>query len=159
MTPLDHFHPAVVHFPIALLLTGSVVALVQLYRSGPLDLRVTAWVLLAVGGLGAIGAVVTGLFAQSALPPDAPYRSTLNWHIGPGLLQLVIYGGLLYWGWLYRGYANARRAAAGRTEIDLLDDRRARPWVTLLLLLGMAAVALTGWNGGLLVYQWAVNVG
>lgn len=160
MNLLDHLHPAVVHFPIALLLTGSLVALIQLYRPLRTDLRVTAWVLLVIGFLGDIVATVTGLFAQSTLPPDAPYRSTLNWHIGIGLVQLVIYGGLLYWGWIFRGERRRKaRAAAGRLEVDLLDDRRARPWVTLLLLLGMAAVALTGWNGGLLVYQWAVNVG
>jgi uncharacterized membrane protein len=41
---------------------------------------------------------------------------------------------------------------------DLLDDPAARPWITVLLLSGMMLIAATGWNGGILVYQWGVNV-
>ena len=160
MTLLEHLHPSTVHFPIALLLVGSLAALLHPVRPLGIDLRLTAWLLLGLGWLGAAAAVLTGLLAQADLPPDAPYRAVLNWHIGSGLAQLVIYGILLYQGWLYRSARTRRaRAAAGKVSDDLLDDHGARWWVTLLLAAGMLAVAATGWNGGILVYEWAVNVG
>ncbi len=163
MNFLTHLHPAVVHFPIALLLLGSAVAFINLY--GPsrvrarLDLLRTAWFLLGLGWLAALAAVLSGLLAQSALPPEAPYRSVLNWHIATGLGQLVLFGFLLYRGWLFYGAkASRQRAAKNNGAADLLDDPTAHLWVTLVLLLGIALVAATGWNGGILVYEWGVNV-
>lgn len=159
MILFEHLHPALVHFPIALLLVGSVVALAYQYRLTPRTLRPAAWLMLACGWVGGIAAILTGLVAQSGLPPDAPYSMVLNWHIGTGLAQLVLYGFLLYRGWLYQT-ARARQARARQSRMaeDLLDDPAARPWITVLLLSGMMLIAATGWNGGILVYQWGVNV-
>ena len=160
MLLLEHLHPATVHFPLALLLVGSLLALVQLYRRPRVDLRWTIWFLLIVGWLGVIAAVLTGLLAQSNLPPDAPYRDVLNWHIGAGLAQLVVYGILLYRGWIYRTVkARKARAAKGQLYEDLLDDPSARNWIAVLLVVGMVLLVVTGWNGGILVYTWGVNVG
>ena len=80
------------HFPIALLLLGSALTLLHLLRRAPLDLKVTVWLLLSLGWLGGAVAVLTGLLAQVNLPPDAPYRTVLNFHIGAGLAVLVVYG-------------------------------------------------------------------
>lgn len=151
MNLLDHLHPAVVHFPIALLLLGSVLALVQLYGWVRFDLRVTIWVLLGAGWLGGLAAVLSGLLAQANLPPDAPYRGVLNWHIGTGVALLVVYGVLLYQAWL-------GRPGRGSRAHDLLAEPRSRLWVTALLATGIVLIVATGWNGGLLVYRWAVNV-
>jgi uncharacterized membrane protein len=186
MDLLTHLHPAVVHFPIALLLLGSVVALVHLL--GPraarqwLDLRRTAWFLLGLGWLATIPAVLSGLLAQSPLPPDAPYRGVLNWHTATGLGLLVLYGLLLYRGWIFQGAKarKARQAAAikrgalpggqagghkdaehGRTQeevADLLDNPSSRAWLAVVLCAGIALILATGWNGGNLVYEWGVNV-
>jgi uncharacterized membrane protein len=166
MNLLTHLHPAVVHFPIALLLLGSAVALAHLYRIGgqnvPLDLRRTAWFLLGVGWLATIPAVLSGLLAQSPLPPDAPYRTVLNWHTATGLGVLVIYGLLLYQGWIFRGTkarkARAARGSQNREVVDLFDNPSSRIWLTVVLLAGMAVIFATGWNGGILVYEWGVNV-
>jgi uncharacterized membrane protein len=159
MTLFEHLHPATVHFPIALLLVGSVAALAYPFRPFGLDLRMFAWLLLGLGWFGALVAILTGLVAQSGLPPEAPYRDVLNWHIGGGVAQLILYGLLLYMGWIYRSArARKRRAAAGRTGDDLLDDPSARWWVTLLLVAGALSVLATGWNGGILVYEWGVGV-
>ena len=104
--------------------------------------------------------MLTGLFAQSNLPPDAPYRDILNWHIGVGLGQLVVYGLVIYQGWLFRApRRQQQRAARGDASTDILDSTPARPWITALLLFGMFLVVATGWNGGVLVYEWGVNVG
>ncbi len=159
MSWFQHLHPATIHFPIALLLLGSVLAIYYIWRPDMVQLRWTAWLLLALGWVGGVAAVLTGLFAQSNLPPDAPYRDVLNWHIAVGLGQLVVYGLVLYQGWLYRSARRQKqRAARGDVSVDLLDSAPSRLWVTAALLFGMLLVAATGWNGGVLVYEWGVNV-
>jgi len=159
MSILTHLHPATVHFPIALLLLGSLLALVHLFRRPRADLRLTVWLLLGLGWLGGAVAVLTGLLAQIDLPPDAPYRTVLNFHIGAGLAVLVLYGFLLYRGWLFRS-ARARkvREKRGDPTADLLDDTGARVWIAAVVVLGALLIVATGWYGGQLVYQFGVNV-
>ncbi|MCC6168783.1 MAG: DUF2231 domain-containing protein [Caldilineaceae bacterium] len=151
---LETLHPPVVHFPIALLLLGSAAALLDLAGVRRAELRVLAWWPLRLGWLGAGAAVLTGLLAQSGLPPRPPYSTALNWHIGSGLTILLVYGTLLYRQWLW----SAKRRRRGPAPDDLLDAPGARVWVIALLVLGMALVALSGWLGGELVYTWGVNV-
>lgn len=166
MNPLTHLHPSIIHFPIALLLLGSVTALAHLYGLGRfipyVDPRRTAWLLLLLGWVATLPAILSGLLAQSGLPPDAPYRQTLNWHIGTAVALALLYGFVLYRAWLFGGdkarKARARAGADPNASADLLDQPGARLWLTLALLAGMALVVATGFNGGQLVYEWAVNV-
>jgi uncharacterized membrane protein len=146
-------HPATVHFPIALLLVGSLAGLLYLWWDQRPELRVLTWWLLMLGWAGAGVAALTGLLAQGNLPPQAPYSFVLNGHISSGLALIVVYAALFYRVWLHR---NRRRAT---DSADLLDVPSARLWLTLLLLLGMALVVIGGWLGGQLVYTWGVNVG
>ena len=148
-------HPAVVHFPIALLLLGSATALLYMFGLRRTELVFCTWWLLLLGWIGALVAILSGLLAQSGLPPQAPYRSTLNWHIGTGMALAAVYGTLLYLWWLRR----PRQGALPPASPALLDDPKARGWVTVLLVLGMLLVVASGWNGGRLVYAWGVNVG
>ena len=168
MSLLTHLHPAIVHFPIALLLLGSVTGLVHLYRPSAfmqhIDLRRTTWFLLGLGWIAVVPAVLSGLLAQSPLPPDAPYRVVLNWHTATGLGLLVLYGLLFYQAWIFQG-AKARKRRAAKKEggsaqevVDLLDNPSSRLWLTAALLGGILLTFSTGWNGGLLVYEWGVNV-
>jgi uncharacterized membrane protein len=123
------------------------------------DLKPMIWLLLVIGWVGGVVAVLTGLLAQANLPPDAPYRTVLNFHIGAGLAVLVLYAILLYRGWLYRGVkAQKRRQQRGVTASDLLDDGSARWWVATIVVLGAIMIVLTGWYGGQLVYTFGVNV-
>ena len=145
-------HPATVHFPIALLVVGSVAGLLYLWWRQRSEFRVLTWWLLPLGWIGAGVAALTGLLAQGNLPPQAPYTATLNSHITSGLLLIVVYGMIFYRAWLHR---NRRRTT---DPADLLDVSAARPLLTVLLLLGMALVAIGGWLGGELVYTWGVNV-
>jgi uncharacterized membrane protein len=174
MNLLTHLHPAIVHFPIALLLLGSAIALAHLYHLGGqgsrIDLRRTAWLLIGLGWLATIPAILSGLLAQASLPPDAPYRNVLNWHTATGIALLVFYGLLLYKAWIFQG-AKARKARAarqrgvGRRDVgqeaevaDLLDNPSSQMWLTVALFGGIALIVATGWNGGILVYEWGVNV-
>lgn len=147
-------HAAIIHFPIALLLLGSVCALVYVYGLRRPELATGAWWLLFLGWIGTLAAILSGLLAQSGLPPRAPYSAVLNWHIGTGMAVALLYAVLLYLHWLRRPRASRRAQSP-----PWLDDSGARIWITVLLLLGMLLVAATGWNGGRLVYEWGVNVG
>lgn len=146
-------HPATVHFPIALLLVGSLAGLLYLWWQPRPEFRVLTWWLLALGWVGAGVAALTGLLAQGGLPPQAPHTPTLNGHITASLALMLLYAVLFYRVWLFR---NRRRPT---DPADLLDVAGARGWITLLLLGGMALVAIGGWLGGELVYTWGVNVG
>ncbi len=156
---LQHLHPSTVHFPIALLLLGSGLTLLQLWRRAPVDLKLTIWLLFGLGWIGGAVAVLTGLLAQANLPPDAAYRPVLNFHIGAGLAVLAVYGFLLYRGWLYHGAkAQRMRRQRGVATVDLLDDAAARGWIAPLVVVGALLIVTTGWFGGQLVYQFGVNV-
>lgn len=160
---LLNIHPATVHFPIAFLLLASGAGLLHLYWR-PLDvLRSLTWWPMLLGWLGTLVAMLTGLLSQSGLPPQAPYRAILNWHITTGLALWVLYGMLLYWQWLCLKSPTRRQRSAKQTSAvpppsDLLQQTQARLRVTLLLLMGITLVLASGWNGGKLVYTWGVNV-
>lgn len=146
-------HPATIHFPIALLLVGNLAGLLYLWWRPRPEFRVLTWWLLMLGWISTGVASFTGLLAQGNLPPQSPYSGVLNSHITSGLALLVLYAILFYRVWLHR---NRRRPT---DPADLLDVPAARPWLTLLLLLGIVIVIIGGWLGGELVYTWGVNVG
>lgn len=155
-----HIHPATVHFPIALLLLAAGAGLLYLHWRRHAVLRVLTWWPLLLGWLGNGVAILTGLLAQSGLPPQAPYRGTLNWHITSGLALWAVAGLLLYRWWLHGKMA--KRPPLRKTQslptIELLDEPHARAWLTATLLLLIALIFASGWNGGQLVYTWGVNV-
>jgi uncharacterized membrane protein len=149
---LPDVHPFVVHFPIALLILGSGAGLLYLFWRPADYLRTLTWIPLFLGWLGAILAVLTGLYAQSGLPPQAPYRPLLDRHVYTGFGVAILYAAPLYRHWLY-----ARREGK-RTGRDLLDEPGARYLLTAVFVLGLTLVVLTGLYGGQLVHQWGVNV-
>jgi uncharacterized membrane protein len=154
-----HLHPATVHFPIALLSLATIASLLYLYWQTRPVLLVLTWWPMFWGWLGAIVAILTGLWAQSGLPPTAPYRTVLNWHISTGLALLVVYGVLLYQRWVYNSVrARKARTRRGIDNSELLEDAQAKGWISLLLLIGLLLIVASGWNGGKLVYEWGVNV-
>lgn len=159
MTPLDHLHPATVHFPIALLLAASATGLLYIFWRPRADLRIVTWWGVIAGWLAAVAALFSGVFAQRNLPPDAPFRSVLNWHISAGVATLIVYGVVLYLRWLHQSErARQQREKSGRNYADILDDPQRRSVIVLLLIAGAVCVLLSGWNGGQLVYVWGVNV-
>ena len=134
-------HPAVVHFPIVLLLGGSAAGLLYLAGVRRTDLRVLTWWPLRLGWIGGAVAMLTGLLAQSGLPPQAPYTNILNSHIGVSWAVLVVYAGILYRQWLF---GNKRRAD---DPDDLLDVTAARGWLAAALIAGSLLVVVGGWLG------------
>jgi uncharacterized membrane protein len=136
-------HPRFVHFPIALLFTGSVIALVYLLGFRRAQLPVVAWSTLFLGWLALFAAILTGLVDQNRASQDEAVVSVLNPHIAIGFGLVIVYGLLLY-----------ERLRVPEV-LDLLDKR----WrLLLLLVLGTLFLLLEGWLGGRLVYDLGVGV-
>lgn len=144
MSILDPLHPRFVHFPLALLATGSVVALVYLLGWRRTALPVVAWAMLFLGWLGIFPTILSGLIDRNRAPDDPAVIAALNPHIAVGFGLLIVYGWLLY---------ERLRSPA------VLDQPKRRALLIGLLLAGLALLLVEGWSGGRLVYDLGVGVG
>ena len=149
-TSLTSFHPAVVHFPIALLFTAAALDLLSLFIRRYMWMDRAATSLHLLGTLGAGLAYLSGLRAAGALAsiPAAAVDEMLDHR------ELAVY---------------TIAAAAGTTVIRLLVTRLSRfdnqihlgffRLVALVLALGtVGLLALTADHGGGLVYQHGLGV-
>ncbi len=142
LTTLAPFHPRFVHFPIALCLVGAIFIALGLIRHRE------RWVgygqiSLLLGWLGVMAAVITGLIDQSGAPDEARSWPMINQHITAGIALLIAVGLALYW-----PLRNKR----------LFSEGRARWGFLALLLVIVALVAIEGWLGGKLVYDYGVGI-
>lgn len=148
MIPIpDPLHPAVVHFPIVLLLAGAGVAVVAVFVRR-WHLPVLAAIVLAAGAAGSVVATVTGgreeeLVGELSGAAETVLEEHEEW--GETTRNLAVVTALL------------AIAAAATTNV-----RFAGRWlsvVTALLALAAAyAVAETGHYGGRLVYRHGVGI-
>lgn len=136
-------HPRVVHFPVALLATGGLIALAYLLGWRREGLSSVVWVTLFLGWISLFAAILTGLIDQNRAGQVEGAAAILNPHIAAGFALLVVYGLVLY--------ERLRSPQA-------LDDRRLRWRLLALLLLGIALLLIEGWLGGRLVYDLGVGV-
>lgn len=140
--PMYALHPAVVHFPIALLLLNLVLTLRHLRRPDPFGER-AAYGALVLGWWGTLAAVASGILAAAlAWPVEPGVLTFLNSHAVLGFALLVVYG---------------RALLRRRREPDVLAGPGRRPYL-LLLLLGAGLLLLDGWIGGHMVYRLGVGV-
>lgn len=135
-------HPAVIHFPIALLLVNGALTLLYLRRNDPF-LERSAYGALVLGWWGAFAAIASGLVAVALIwPLQDQHLDWINAHAVLGALVLGVYG---------------RALLLRRRDKDVLHSAQRRTYLALVLV-GALLVATSGWTGGHLVYQLGLGV-
>jgi uncharacterized membrane protein len=135
LPPLYLMHPPVVHFPIALLTVGWVVALLGRRREAAA--QAASWLLWA-GTLSAWAALGLGLLAEKTAPHVPPAWQTLNRHETLAYWTVGLFTALSLWRW-----------------------RLGRKAETLFLAAWLAACGVllaTGYEGGELVFTHGMGV-
>jgi uncharacterized membrane protein len=144
MSPLPGWHPLVVHFPIALVLSSTALLLAaRLLRSESLAASaatVGTWN-LCLGTAAALFALATGLSAVLDLDVSTAARQAISLHLKWAMLTTLLLVLLAVW----RGAGSASRS---------------RPsWIFLILLIAAsAALSFTGYRGSKNVYEYGVGV-
>jgi len=144
MTHSLPWHPLIVHFPLALVLTAALALwLARLLPGGRVAARLSlvgTWNLVA-GAVAAIFALGSGLVALGALHLGPPARQAAALHAKWAMFASF----LLLLAAVWRGAGN---------------DPDARPGWAFLVLLSLAAGALivTGFHGGENVYVYGMGV-
>jgi uncharacterized membrane protein len=138
------WHPMVVHFPLALVITGtsSLAASRLLPRADHAAALATVgtWN-LCLGAVAAMFALGTGLAAAVGLQVQASAHQAISVHLKWAIFTSLVLVMLAVW----RGAGNAQ------------DSRPS--WLFLTLLLGAtAALTVTGYRGGVNVYRFGVGV-
>jgi uncharacterized membrane protein len=138
---MPDIHPFLVHFPIALYLTGLFLDLLGVVRRDPAPLR-AGWYLLAASCMGCILAVGSGLLAKGAVDVRGPALESFALHE-----QLALATGagvclLFYWRLTYRG--------------DIPVSHRNLYLLAALITAGL--MVSTGLLGGILVFEHGIGV-
>jgi uncharacterized membrane protein len=134
-------HPAIVHFPVALLSLAAFFAVISLFKKREFFKEIAFWNLLA-GVIGAIAAVLTGLIEEQSLVHNDAIHQLLEKHELNGFAILVLSFSLLTWIWV-------RKTKVGRREYMV--------WV-FCLVLGTGMVFYQGWLGGKMVFEQGAGV-
>lgn len=134
-------HPPIVHFPIALLFSAAIFALLSLFAKRELFKEIVFWNLL-FGVISAIAAVLTGLLAEQNLIHNEEIHELLEKHEFNGFAIAIAFLILLSWLWI-------RKNKFGKREYIT--------WV-ILLVFGAAMITYQGWLGGEMVFQQGAGV-
>jgi uncharacterized membrane protein len=144
MSPSPNWHPLVVHFPIALILSATALLLAaRLLRSEALAASaatVGTWN-LCLGAAAALFALATGLSAVLDLDVSTAARQAISLHLKWAMLTTLLLVLLAVW----RGAGSAARS---------------RPsWVFLIVLFAAsAALSFTAYRGGKNVFEYGIGV-
>jgi nitrite reductase/ring-hydroxylating ferredoxin subunit/uncharacterized membrane protein len=133
-------HAAVVHFPIALF-TLSVLLDVGSYFGGGNALVRGALYTLGVGLIGAAAAAVPGMVDYGSIRLDHPARATARWHLALNVVAVGLFAASLMTRW-------------GRP-----DALRTPPVSLALSVIGFALIGVSGYLGGVLVFDDGIGVG
>lgn len=143
MLDLTHLHPMIVHFPIALSLVGFLSDAIGLILKKDFYNK-AGFYLLILGTLGVIAAYLSGNYAGDGVTEVGALKQALETHENTATLTL----------WLISGAAFIRIALVlFKKYVGIYR------WIAFLILfLGIASIARTGYYGGELVYKHAAGV-
>lgn len=134
-------HPAIVHFPVALITIAALFGAISLFIKQELFKEIAFWNLL-LGVIGSIAAVLTGLIEEQNLAHNDEIHQVLIKHKFTGFGILILSFVLLIWIWV-------RKKRIGNGEYIA--------WV-LFLVLGTAAAFYQGYLGGKMVFEQGAGV-
>lgn len=134
-------HPAIAHFPVALVSIAAVFAVISLFAKKEFFKEVAFWNLL-FGVIGAITAVLTGLIEEQNLVHNEEIHEILVKHKFSGFVILILSFGLLTWVWV-------RKNKFRKNEYIL--------WV-FFLLIATAVIFYQGFLGGKMVFEQGAGV-
>ncbi|MBA3947356.1 MAG: hypothetical protein H0X37_22710 [Herpetosiphonaceae bacterium] len=138
---LRELHPALIHFPIALLLTGIALTVLYLRRPDPI-LERSAYGALVLGWWGTAAGICTGLVAAAVQWPfEATTLNWINWHALTSFALL---------------FSTGQAVLLRKRHPDLLLQSGRRRYLVLLALSALLVV-VSGWLGGHLVYELKVG--
>ena len=144
MTGGPEWHPMVVHFPLALVVTGAIFLLAARLLPQPRQSATLATVgtwNLCLGAIAALVALGTGLAAMLGLNVDVAARQAISLHVKWAIFTTLVLVLLAVW----RGAGTAQES---------------RPsWIFVAVLsAATAALIFTGYRGGENVYRYGVGV-
>lgn len=143
-------HPMLVHFPIALLLTGVVVRFASLWsaKSPRLSFLLPAsWMILTLGVIAAWAAIIAGEFAQDIVKPTLPNVTVLDEHQEHAYITAFGFTLGLFIDW---------------TRSFLINNLKKKGWIVkkglviviwFAYLFSLTNLIITGFYGGALVYE------
>lgn len=143
MIDLNHLHPMIVHFPIALLMVGFLADLLGITLKKEFFNR-AGYYLLILGTIGVIAAYFSGEFAGDGVVEAGALGQALETHESAALISL----------WLMVGTALVRIGAVIFNRYNGII----RIIAILLFFVGILSIARTGYYGGELVYKHAAGV-
>jgi uncharacterized membrane protein len=107
------------------------------------SLRFSAWLLLALGAIGAIASTVSGLVAHLAYEDDPVFASAIEVHQYTAFAATAIFAALAAWRW----FSLRRGSDIGGTRAYLTSA-----------VLGLILLGVTGLLGGNLLTEWGIGV-
>lgn len=143
MFDTSHLHPMIVHFPIALLITGFLFEVAGLIINKEFFSK-AGFYLLVLGSAGVLAAYFSGQNAGSGIEEAGPLKDALELHEDAALLSAILSGvalamrvGLVF----YKKYQGTLKYVS-----------------VFLFLAAVLAIGRTGYFGGDLVYKHAAGV-
>lgn len=141
---LPNWHPVFVHFSIALFVTATVLyvtnlAISQTSWAGPIltAARINLW----LGAIFSIATVMAGMQAFWTVSHDAGQRLVIGDHRNWAFATAVLWWSIALWEW-------RRNRHSKPTSYRFLAT----------VLFALAALGVTGWKGGELVYRHGIGV-
>ncbi len=142
MISTTHFHPMLVHFPIALVVFGFIAEIAAIYFKKEIYLSRFGFYLLLAGTLAALSAVVTGTFFTGEMKGTAAEiqetHELFAWITLCTLLAAAVLRILL--------------------EVKKSENSPLKKLSFILYGIGALAVSITGFYGGTLVYDYMMPI-